>query len=98
MEASDAFRVHVDARSGLLAAANLKNQTFTSLTGDKSAEIVQVCYALAAPCELACTVAGILRCCLSHDATPCGVMESLIPSAWTCRCTCRTRASCCSKR
>ena len=42
MEASDAFRVHVDARSGLLAAANLKNQTFTSLTGDKSAEIVQV--------------------------------------------------------
>ena len=43
MDASDAFRVHVDARSGLIAAANLKNQTFTSLTGDKAAEIVQVC-------------------------------------------------------
>lgn len=42
MEASDAFRVHVDTKSGLLAAANLKNQTFTSLTGNKSAEIVQV--------------------------------------------------------
>lgn len=41
MEASDAFRVHVDTKSGLLAAANLKNQTFTSLTGDKSADIVQ---------------------------------------------------------
>jgi DNA-directed RNA polymerase II subunit RPB2 len=42
MEASDAFRVHVDSHSGLLAAANLKNQTFTSLHGDKSTEIVQV--------------------------------------------------------
>jgi hypothetical protein len=42
MEASDAFRVHVDTTSGLLASANLKNQTFTSLTGNKTAEIVQV--------------------------------------------------------
>jgi hypothetical protein len=42
MEASDAFRVHVDVNSGLIAAANLKNQTFTSLTGNKTADIVQV--------------------------------------------------------
>lgn len=42
MEASDAFRVHVDTQSGLLASANLKNQTFTSLTGNNSSNIVQV--------------------------------------------------------
>ena len=42
MEASDAFRVHVETKSGLLASANLTNQTFTSLHGDKTAEVVQV--------------------------------------------------------
>ena len=52
MEASDAFRVHVDTKSGLLAAANLKNQTFTSLTGDKTAEIVQVRLGDSENCQL----------------------------------------------
>lgn len=42
MEASDAFRVHVDTKSGLFAAANLKNQTFTSLNNNKSSDVVQV--------------------------------------------------------
>jgi DNA-directed RNA polymerase II subunit RPB2 len=42
MEASDAFRVHVDASSGLIAAANLKDQTFKSLHNNSKAEIVQV--------------------------------------------------------
>jgi hypothetical protein len=59
MEASDAFRVHVDARSGLIAAANLKNQTFTSLTGDKGAEIVQ---ARSQPRVLICCNWGALAC------------------------------------
>lgn len=42
MDASDAFRVHIDAGSGLVASANLKDQTFKSLNNDPKADIVQV--------------------------------------------------------
>jgi DNA-directed RNA polymerase II subunit RPB2 len=52
METLDAFRVHVDATSGLIAAASLKDQTVRSLHDDPKAEIAQVCVPYA--CKLLC--------------------------------------------
>ncbi|KAL6757115.1 hypothetical protein V8C86DRAFT_1789095, partial [Haematococcus lacustris] len=39
---SDAYRIHVCERSGLIAVANLKKQQFTSLVYKNDASVVQV--------------------------------------------------------
>jgi hypothetical protein len=97
---SDAYRVHVCERSGLIAVANLKKNQYYSTIYKNDSNVVQVRGAQGGRAPPAPRPSPACLACQRLAAARRAAVRRLTCGACLCparRCSCRTRASCCSR-